>query len=200
MSHRAPAIICAVRNHGENGAIVRVLTAEYGLVAGYVSGGRSRIMRPILIPANGVAAAWRVRGGAQLAAMTAELVHSRAPLLAEPLAASGLDWVTALTAATLPEEHPYPAIYAGLNGVLCAIDAAPSARGWAAGLIRYEVLILSALGYGGALPAISTAWPDILARLDQSGRRLAEHLFADAHKDVMAARGRLIDRLKRAVA
>jgi DNA repair protein RecO (recombination protein O) len=35
----APAIICAVRAHGEHGAIVRALTPEDGLLAGYVRGG-----------------------------------------------------------------------------------------------------------------------------------------------------------------
>ena len=38
----ADAIVCAVRAHGEHGAILRALTQEAGLVAGYVRGGRSR--------------------------------------------------------------------------------------------------------------------------------------------------------------
>ena len=43
-----PAIICAVRPHGEHGAIVRALTPTVGLQAGYVRGGRSRRLRPTL--------------------------------------------------------------------------------------------------------------------------------------------------------
>src|SRR3546814_10254611 len=39
------AIVCTVRAHGEHGAILRALTAEAGLVAGYVRGGRSRRVR-----------------------------------------------------------------------------------------------------------------------------------------------------------
>uniref|UniRef100_UPI0015760DD4 recombination protein O N-terminal domain-containing protein n=1 Tax=Sphingomonas bacterium TaxID=1895847 RepID=UPI0015760DD4 len=46
------AIVCAVRAHGEHGAIVRALTAEHGLLAGYVRGGRSRRLRPVLVPGN----------------------------------------------------------------------------------------------------------------------------------------------------
>ena len=34
------AIICAVRPHGEHGAIVRALTPSDGMRAGYVRGGR----------------------------------------------------------------------------------------------------------------------------------------------------------------
>jgi len=34
------AIVCAVRGHGENGAIIRLLTPDDGLQPGYVRGGR----------------------------------------------------------------------------------------------------------------------------------------------------------------
>lgn len=144
----ADAIVCAVRAHGEHGAILRALTHEAGLVAGYVRGGRSRRLRPILMPGNLVALELRVRTEEQLAGATVEMLASRAPLLAEPLAAAAIDWVTSLTAATLPESQPYPALYAALSAVLDAISAAPSARLWAAALARYELLLLAELGFG----------------------------------------------------
>ena len=144
----AEAIILSVRSHGEHGAVVRALTARDGVQAGYVRGGRSRAMRPVLQPANVVRAEWRARTDVQLAALTAELVESRAPLHAEPLAAAALDWSTALTAAALPEAQPHPRLHAGLAGLLDAITAASNARGWAAGLARYELLLLAELGFG----------------------------------------------------
>ena len=144
----AEAIVCAVRTHGEHGAIVRALTAEAGLVAGYVRGGRSRRVRPILVPGNLVALELRARTEEQLAGATAELLASRAPLLAEPLAAAAIDWLTSVTAAILPESQPYPALYAALSAVLDAIGVAPSARQWAAALARYELLLLAELGFG----------------------------------------------------
>lgn len=201
MPTRAAAIICAVRNHGETGTIVRILTADHGLIAGYVRGGRSRLMRPVLIPANIVDASWKLRGGAQLASLSVELIHSRAPLLSEPLAASALDWVTALAAATLPEAHPYPQLHLVLDGVLGAIEAAPAARGWAGALARYEQLLLRALGYGEDSEAgIAATWDDLLPQLAANGSRIERHLLGMRRADVMAARLRLIDRLKRAVA
>ena len=142
------AIVCAVLAHGEHGTIARLMTAEAGLLPGYVRGGRSRRLRPVLLPGNVVAAEYRARTDAQLAALTVELAESRAPLLAEPLAAAAIDWVTALTAAALPEGQPYPRLYAALDGVLAAVAAAPSARGWAAALVRYELLLLAELGFG----------------------------------------------------
>jgi DNA repair protein RecO (recombination protein O) len=142
------AIVCAVRHHGEHGAIARLLTPEHGLVAGYVRGGRSRAMRPVLLPGNGVKADFRARTEEQLASLTVELAHSRAPLLAEPLPAAAIDWSCALTAAALPEEQPYPVLYQALDGVLGAVEAAPAARGWAVALVRYELLLLAELGFG----------------------------------------------------
>ena len=144
----ADAIVCAVRAHGEHGAIVRALTHEAGLVAGYVRGGRSTRLRPILIPGNLVALELRARTEEQLAGATAELLESRAPLLAEPLAAAAIDWATSLTASTLPESQPYPALYSALSAVLDAIGVASSARQWAAALARYELLLLAELGFG----------------------------------------------------
>ena len=54
MHVRAPALILAVRAHGETAVIARLLTAEYGVVAGYVAGGRGRRLRPVTIPGNAV--------------------------------------------------------------------------------------------------------------------------------------------------
>jgi DNA repair protein RecO (recombination protein O) len=142
------AIVCAVRGHGEHGVVARLMTPDHGLVAGFVPGGRSRQMRPVLMPGNLVAATLRARTESQLPALAVELNRSRAGLHGEPLAATAIEWATALAAAALPESQPYPAIHAALDGLLAAIEAAPAARGWAGALVRYELLLLSELGFG----------------------------------------------------
>lgn len=158
------AIICSVRAHGEHGAIVRALTVEAGLLAGYVRGGRSRSVRPILLPSNVVKAEFRARTAEQLASLTLELAHSRAPILAEPLAADAIAWVCALTATALPEEQPYADLYYALGGLLDAIEAAPAARGWGAALVRYEYLVLARLGFAPDLSrCVVTGGEDDLA-------------------------------------
>ena len=203
MHLRAQALILGVRQHGEHGAIVRAMTREAGMVAGYVRGGRSRNIRPILQPANLVVGEWRARTEEQLAGLTVELVHSRALLYAEPLAAAALEWVTALTALALPENQPYPRLHAALDGMIGAIEAAPAARGWAVALVRYEDLMLAELGYGLDEPSAVTSdsgWPDILAGLTLTGREIETHLLTDRRAEALTARARLIDRLKRAVA
>jgi DNA repair protein RecO (recombination protein O) len=147
------AIVCAVLAHGEHGVVARLITPADGLQPGYVRGGRSRRLRPILLAGNLVQAEYRARTDTQLAGLTVELVQSRATLHAEPLAAAAIDWATALTATVLPEAQPYPRLYSALDGLLAAIEAAPSASGWAAGLVRYELLILAELGFGLDLSA-----------------------------------------------
>ena len=148
MHIRAEALILAVRAHGEHGAVVRALTADHGLQPGYVRGGRSTRLRPVLQPGNLVVGDWRARTDSQLAALTVELVHSRAPMFAQPLPAAAIDWIATLTATALPEAQPYPILFATLAAVLDAIEAAPAARDWAAALVRYELLLLAELGFG----------------------------------------------------
>ena len=93
MDLQTPALVLAVMPHGEHGAVVRFLTPEHGLVAGYVRGGRSRRLRPILHIGNNVAVHLHARTDTQLAAANVELLRSRAVL--------GLDlpWMEGVTRA-----------------------------------------------------------------------------------------------------
>ena len=235
------AIVVSLRPHGEVGAIVRLMTPEHGLQAAYVRGARGRRMRPVLIAGNEVAANLSARTEAQLAQATVELVHSRAPLLSEPLPAAAIDWACALTATALPEGQPYPRLYEALGGLLGAVEAAPAASGWGAALVRYELLLLAELGFGldfetcavsgtandlvavsprsgravGAAAAAphkgkllplppfvreggAASWPEIIDGLALTGHFLLRDIVTDRSAPVADARGRLVDRLRRA--
>ena len=169
------AIVCSLRNHGEHGAVVRLLTGEHGLQAAYVRGARGRRMRPVLIPGNVVQAQLRSRTDTQLPQAEIELSHSRGPLLSEPLAAAAIAWVTSLTAVALPEGQPYPRLHSALDALLAAVEAAPSASGWGAALVRYELLMLAELGFGLDLDscAVSGANDDLVAVSPRSGRAVS---------------------------
>jgi DNA repair protein RecO (recombination protein O) len=198
MHLRASAIVCASRPHGETAAIARLLTESHGLVAGYVAGGRGRQLRPALIPGNLVEAELRSRTEGQLPFARLELLESRGQWMTEPLAAAAIGWATALAAATLPERHAYPALFAALSGLLDAICHAPSARGWLPGLIGYEALLLRELGYGGdSLRLSGEDWAAQLAAFDRLGEHLARYPLAERHGDVMGARAVLRERLAR---
>lgn len=197
MHLRAPALVCASRQHGETAAIVRLLTADHGLVAAYVAGGRGRQLRPVLIPGNRVAADLSARSDSQLPFARLELTDSRAPWLAEPLPAAAVGWVTALAAAVLPERQPFPALYLALDGALDAVCHAPSARGWLPGLLAYEALVLRELGYGASARTGGEDWAAQLAAFDALGQRTERYLLADRRGDVMGARAMLRERLGR---
>jgi DNA repair protein RecO (recombination protein O) len=174
------------------------MTERHGLVAGYVAGARGRQLRPVLIPGNALDAEILDRGDGRLPSIRIELVTSRGPWLTEPLASAAIAWSCALTAAALPEGHPYPALYNALSALLDAVCHAPSARGWARALAGYEALLLHEAGYGEAvMPPADEAWPDLLARLASTGKAIAEHLLADRTRDAMATRAILLDRLGR---
>jgi DNA repair protein RecO (recombination protein O) len=197
MNLRAPAILLASRPQGETGAIARLLTAEAGLVAGYVAGGRGRQMRAVMVPGNRVSLDLATRTASQLPFAKLELEHSRAALMTEPLPAAAIQWVCGLTASALPERNAYPGLYEALDGLLDAIALAPSARGWVSGLIAYETMLLRELGYGGGQPNNLGDWPaqmDALAALEPL---LAHYLLAGRKGDVMAARTQLTERLAR---
>lgn len=244
MHLNAPAILLSARPHGEHGSIVRALTRDDGVQPGYVRGGRSRLLRPVLQAGNRVVGEWRARTAEQLPALTLELTESAAMLHGEPLAAAALDWITALTAAALPEAQPYPPLYDGLDGVLAALLAAPGARGWSVAVVRYELLLLGQLGFGldldrctvtgataglawvsprsGAAVSVGAAkgyeerllpmpafldggaampgWPDLLDGLRLTGHFIARDILVDRAAAPLAARERLVDRIKRAVA
>ncbi len=186
------AIVCAVRQHSEHGSIARLMTAEAGLLAGYVRGGRSTRLRPVLMAGNIVAATFSARTEDQLAALTVELVHSRAPLIGEPLAAAAIEWVTALSVASLPEGQPYPAIHDALDGLLAAIELAGAAREWAGSLVRFETLLLAELGYGADLPPTR----DLTEALARNRQALATHVIEGPRAGaILAVRDRLSERL-----
>ena len=242
MRFSTPAIVCALRSHGEHGAVVRLMTPEHGLQAAYVRGARGRRMRPVLIAGNFVQASLSARTDTQLPQAAVELVHSRGPLLAEPLPAAAIEWVTVLTATALPEGQPYPRLYEVLDGLLAAVEAAPSAGGWGAAVVRYELLLLAELGFGldldrcavtGAasyLVAVSpksgravsaaeaepyagkllplpgfvrdgggeASWGEILDGVTLTGHFLERDLLTDRSRSILEARGRLVERLRRA--
>ena len=175
MNIETPAIVCALRNHAEHGAVVRLMTPKDGMQAAYVRGARGRRMRPVLVPGNLVQARLRSRTEEQLAHAEVELTRSRAPLLTEPLPAAAIEWVTALTATALPEAQPYERLYDALDALLALIEAAPSALGWAGSLVRYELLLLAELGFGLDLEscAVSGSNDNLVAVSPRSGRAVS---------------------------
>lgn len=203
MNISASAILVAARSHGETGVIARLLTREHGLVAGYVTGGRGRQMRPVMIPGNRVSLELRARSASQLPFARIELEKSCGPWLSEPLPAAAIQWACVLSSSTLPEHSPQADLYDALGALIDAICAAPSARGWLTAMITYETMILRELGYGGDEGAqLLDRNLDIEAQFETFRKLhapLKRYLLADRARDVMSARVLLGERLARMV-
>ena len=76
---------------------------------------------------NVVEAQLSARTETQLPQAVIELVHSRGPLLSEPLPAAAIDWATVLTATALPEGQPYPRALSGARRA-CSTRSRPRRR------------------------------------------------------------------------
>ena len=140
-------------------------------------------MRPVLIPGNLVQSRLSSRTDSQLAQAEVELAHSRGSLLGEPLPAAAIEWVTALTATALPEAQSYPRLYQALDGLLSAVEAAPSASGWGAALVRYELLLLAELGFGLDLQSCAvTGGNDALVAVSPKSGRAVSAIEAEPYK------------------
>ena len=139
-------IVLSARRHGENAAVVSLLTEHHGRHAGLVHGARGRRGRGLYQPGNTLAARWQARLAEHLGRYTCELVRARASLLLdEPARLAALAAVCALTEATLPERHPYPQVHGALGHLLDALEASEH---WAETVVRWELVLLGELGFG----------------------------------------------------
>ncbi|MBP5855989.1 DNA repair protein RecO [Marivibrio halodurans] len=150
MEWRDDGIILSVRRHGENGAVVSLLTRARGRHAGLVRGGQSRRMKGMLQPGNRVEATWRARLEEHLGAMSLEPVASHAAaLMMDSGRLAALSSALSLIDTGLPEREPHPEIFDDLAALLVALEA----ESWAETYARWEVGLLAELGFGLDLSA-----------------------------------------------
>jgi DNA repair protein RecO (recombination protein O) len=143
----APAIVLEARPYGEGGAVISVLTEQHGRFAGLAKGGSSRAQSGLWQPGNLVEVRWVGRLADQLGHLTGEMVHPTAALaMDDPLALALLNSACALTTDALPEREPQPRVFAALLPILAHLHA--GAGTLVDDYIRWEMLLLEALGYG----------------------------------------------------
>lgn len=147
MEWQAPAIVLEARPHGEGGAVVNVLTEEFGRHAGLAKGGSSRAQSGLWQPGNLIEARWVGRLADQLGAISGEMVHPTAALaLDEPLDLALLSSACALAADALPEREPQPRVFSGLLTLMAHLSL--GAADQMADYLRWEMLLLEGLGFG----------------------------------------------------
>ncbi|MBU2983006.1 DNA repair protein RecO [Lentibacter algarum] len=146
MDWRDTGILLTARMHGENSAIVEVLTPSRGLHAGVVRGANSRKMAPVLQPGAQLDLAWRARLEEHLGSFTAELQRSRAAqVMGSRLAVAGLNSVCALLRFALPEREPHQPLYERTEQLL---DLLGQDEIWPLAYLKWETALLDELGFG----------------------------------------------------
>ena len=92
MEFQDDAFVLSARLHGDTGAVVELLTEQYGRRAAYVNGGASRKMKPFLQAGTKVVADFRSRTSDQLGSARLEpMGEGPASLFDDPLALVGLN-------------------------------------------------------------------------------------------------------------
>lgn len=163
------ALVIGSRPHGESGVIVEAMTRGHGRHLGLVHGGRSRRLRPVLQPGNGVTLTWRARLDEQLGVFTVEGdVLRAARLLGSPVALYGLSTLAGHL-RLLPERDPHPELFEAASRLVEDLDR-PGVV--AASFVRFEARLLAELGFGLDLSACAaTGRRDDLAFVSpKSGR------------------------------
>lgn len=145
MEWQDQGLVLSTRRHGERDAILEVMTAEHGRHLGMVRGGRSSRQAPGLQPGNRVQLTWRARLEDHLGHFISETLESRAGLVLSDALALQVVTHLALLVRLLPERAPHPAIYEAADAI-CALLGRPDLLGPV--LVRFELLILSELGFG----------------------------------------------------
>jgi len=139
------AIVLGAKRHGEANAILDVMTREHGRHLGMVRGGSGSRMKPILQPGNGVSVTWRARLDEHLGNYTVEPIRLRASdYFSAPHAIYGLGHLAALM-RLLPERDPHASLYQAFEILL---DRLSDARALAPMVVRFELQVLSELGFG----------------------------------------------------
>jgi DNA repair protein RecO (recombination protein O) len=141
-------IVLGGRRFGEGGLILDVLTREKGRRSGLVYGGASRRKRAQFEAGNTIALSWTGRLDDQLGRFdVAEARKDRAArLLDDPAALAALASITALLRAGLNEGDAAGSSLFEATTLL--LDELPHPDVWPALYVRWELGLLSALGFG----------------------------------------------------
>lgn len=189
MEFHDQGIIISLRKYGEFDAVIDVLTAEHGRHAGMVKGGMGRRQRGTLQPGNEVTLNWRGRLETQLGTYSVELHNARsASFLDYPSKLGVLNSVCAILSVSLAEREAHRALFNGLQILLDMLertDEQPEV--WGALLVRWEIGLLSELGFGLDLSccAATGVVDDLIYVSPKSGRAVSREAGRPYHDKLL---------------
>ncbi|MGV3634300.1 MAG: DNA repair protein RecO [Pseudorhodoplanes sp.] len=177
--------VLGIRRHGEANAILELMTRDHGRHLGLVRGGAGSRMRPVLQPANAVRAHWRARLDDHLGSFTIEPIALRAgSLFADSHAVFAVTHLAAL-ARLLPERDPHEIVYDSLEAIVAHVSDPVLC---AALIVRFELLMLSELGFGLDLESCASTGSDadLIYVSPKSGRAVSREAGAPWHDRMLA--------------
>ena len=177
MEWRDEGALLSMRLHGETSAIIEVFTRAHGRHAGVVRGGASRKHAATLQPGSQVQVTWVARLDSHLGSFTVEPLASRAALLSDRLALSGLNAICALLHLALPERDPHPALW---SRTMALLDLLLSGD-WPPAYLRWELDLLDELGFGLDLAtcAVTGSRDDLAYVSPRTGRAVSRQAAGD---------------------
>jgi DNA repair protein RecO (recombination protein O) len=176
-------IILSVRSHGENGAVVHVLSENNGKCGGYVNGAQSSSrLKSILQPGTVISFEWQSKSEGQLGRFDIELEQDiSALILGDQKALLAVQSICRLKDMFLPEQERHDALFHGT----CAFLDILKTDQWPAVYITWEMAFLKELGYGIDLSkcAVTGATKNLTHVSPKSGRAVcADQAEPYAHK------------------
>lgn len=181
---RDTGIVLSARPHGEDAALVQLLTRDHGRHAGLVRGGQSRKHRGTYQPGNRVDAAWRARLPDHLGNFACELEASAAARLFDaPERLEALAAAMAVAEHALPERTAHPAAF---DGTLALLDALEGLH-WAEALVHWELSMLREVGFGLDLSACAGGGNDRLVYVSPRTGRAVSAAMGDPYRDRLLA-------------
>lgn len=142
------ALLLSARPYGEGSALVHLFTEEHGVTHGIVRGGGSRRQAALWQVGSLLLASWRSRLSGQLGSVTGELVQSSATRCFDyPVALAVLNSACVLADTALPPYEAHPVLFIETVKLLTLLSVAPDPAPMAV-YLRWEALLLAALGYG----------------------------------------------------
>lgn len=188
MEWRDEGIILSSRKYGEYDAILEVLTRDHGRHAGIVKGGFGRRQRGNIQPGNEVTVSWRGRLETHLGTYSVELKKARVvSFLYHPAKLAALTSCCSVLCVAMPENEANELL---LDGFLAFLDTLEGADGdiinWAPLLIRWELGLLSELGFGLDLDScVATGVTDDLIYVSPKSGRAVSRAAGEPYHDKM---------------
>ncbi|MGN7438306.1 MAG: DNA repair protein RecO [Alcanivorax sp.] len=175
------SVVLAARGHGENGAIVSLLTRHHGRQAGYVRGASSSKNRGTIEIGNIVDANWRARTSENLGSVNMELNRSTAArIMHDPLKLAALQAACALCDQALPEREGHEGLYDGFLALLDILEGDV----WEEGYVMWEIALLKELGFSLDLTRCAGGGDDSdLAYVSPKTGRAVSQAVAEPYKD-----------------